>query len=105
MKKSLIFTIIVSLLVLTIQTVRPIAPPRTTTYKEKCPCGWIRGGGGRCNIRIPMKCPTTSNPSRTTTYREQCPCGLARDFSGRCRIHVPIICRPKININKEKKLY
>ena len=88
MKQSLIFTIIVSLLVFTIQTVKPIAPPRTTTYKEKCPCGWMRGKDGRCSIRLPMMCPST----RTTTVKEKCPCGWMRGKDGRCSIRLPMMC-------------
>ncbi len=94
MKQSLIFIIIVSLLVLTIQTVRPIVPLRTTTNKEKCPCGWMRGGDGRCSIRLPMMCTHTS---RTTTNKEKCPCGWMRGRDGRCSIRLPMMCHNRNN--------
>ena len=89
MKQNLIFTIIVSLLALTFQTVRPISPPRTTTVKEKCPCGKRRDSFGRCTINVPQYCPPNT---RTTTVKEKYPCGKRRDAFGRCTINVPRIC-------------
>ena len=101
MKQSLIFTIIVSLLVFTIQKIRPRDPQSTTTYKEKCPCGKRRDAFGRCTINVPQNCPPNT---RTTTIKEKCPCGKRRDVFGKCTIKIPQICPPNIRttIVKEK---
>ncbi len=52
MKQSLIFTIIISLLILTFQTVNPILP-RAPIDKRKCPCGLGPDRYGGCTVRIP----------------------------------------------------
>ena len=60
MKQSLIITIIMSLLILTIQTVIPTS----IRFKKKCPCG---RGGLYCTMVIPQYCPPrlrdTAKPS------------------------------------------
>ena len=101
MKQTLIFTIVVSLLVLTIQAVIPIASPRITANKEKCPCGKRRDKNGRCTINIPQYCPPNT---RTTTIKKACPCGMGRDRNGRCTINIRQYCPPKTRttIIKEK---
>ena len=89
MKQSLIFTIVVSLLVLTIQTVISIAFLRATAYKEKCPCGKGHVRNGRWTINILQYFPVNT---RTITYKEKCPCGKGRDKKGRCTINIPQYC-------------
>ena len=60
MKQSLIFVIIVSLLVFTIQTVTHKHPRTTTTYNGRCICGWRLDKNGKCTIRIKENCRHTS---------------------------------------------
>ncbi len=61
MKQGLILNIIVSLFVLTIQTVIPTNP-----RFKKCPCG---RGGPFCNIPIPIMCPRPRITTNLTTIK------------------------------------
>ena len=91
MKQSLIFIIIISLLVLTIQTIKPFAPPRKITYKAKCPWGRGLHKSGRCTKIIPMVCPPNT---RTTTHGEKCLSGRGGDKFGRRTKIIPMVCLP-----------
>ena len=61
MKQGLILNIIVSLFVLTIQTVIP-----TNLRFKKCPCGL---GGPGCNHPIPIVCPRPRITTNLTTIK------------------------------------
>ncbi len=71
MKQSLILVIIVSLLVLTIQTVTQEYPITTTTYNGRCPKGYIRDSKGIC-IPISKKFPSSRH---TSINSHKCPKG------------------------------